>query len=147
MPKESGFTLIELLITISIIAILVTVGIISYIAFLRTTRDTARQADLKTIQSVLEQYHSDQHFYPPAQFTIIGQKFTNPDGTKVYLNSTPKEQWHTSPYLYVPLPTGCGSLPPLLCSDYCLYAKLEGVSLGLGNCPAYSDYNYAISQP
>lgn len=137
MKENRGFTLIELLITVTIIAILVTVGIISYVAFLRQTRDVRRQSDLKTIQSVLEQYHADQHFYPPSQITFTGQRFTNPDVTKVYLNQTPKEQWQSSsPYVYVPNGT-----------DYCLYALLEGTSPGLSGCPTQAGYNYAVSQP
>ncbi|MDP3973848.1 MAG: prepilin-type N-terminal cleavage/methylation domain-containing protein [Candidatus Daviesbacteria bacterium] len=149
-----GFTLIELLIAVSIIALLMTIGAISYMGFLRTTRDTSRQTDLKTIQSVLEQYHADLHFYPTAQFTFAGQRFTNASGragnpqvTKTYLNNTPKEQWtQTAPYLYVPLPAGCGEVAPL-CSNYCLYARLEGTSPGLGSCATQTVYNYAVSQP
>jgi len=145
MKVSYGFTLIELLIAVSIIALLMTIGAISYMGFLRTTRDTSRQTDLKTIQSVLEQYHADQHSYP-TQLQLNGQRFTNPSGDKVYLNKMPQEQWHETPYLYIASPAGCDELT-ILCVNYCLYAKLEGGSPTLGNCESQTGYNYAVSQP
>jgi prepilin-type N-terminal cleavage/methylation domain-containing protein len=154
MPRSRGFTLIELLITVSIVALIATIGIMSYVSFLKQSRDSKRQSDLKTIQSVLEQYHSDQHFYPPSKVTITGQSFTNATGrtgivvTKTYLNNSPREDWVTlSPYIYEPLPSDCTESGPPICNNYCLYAKLEGVSPGLGNCVAKTNYNFAVSQP
>lgn len=59
-----GFTLIELLVTISILAILMMIVLISYINVMKNGRDAKRKSDLAMIQSALEQYHADQGYYP-----------------------------------------------------------------------------------
>ncbi len=93
-----GFTLIELLITISIIAILSAIGMIAYSAVLKQGRDAKRHSDLRTIQSALEQYHSDQGSYPISGGScsdnghlISGCPFKDPTGNKTYINIVPND--------------------------------------------------------
>lgn len=67
MPRRSrGFTLIELLVAISIIAILATVGIISYSKAQSTGRDAKRKQDLRSISVALELYRQTNGAYPAA---------------------------------------------------------------------------------
>ena len=64
MKNKKGFTLIELLIVIAIIALLATLAIISLTTAQRKARDTKRLADVKSIQSSVELYYSDNSSYP-----------------------------------------------------------------------------------
>lgn len=134
--KSRGFTLIELLITISIISILTLIGLVSYAAILNNSRDAKRQADLKLIQSALEQYHNDQFFYPFSPITF-GSFLTNCIGnpspsclvTKTYLNNIPKDPTGNPEYSYVAKPNACDNSATNKCNSYCLYAQVEGGSV------------------
>lgn len=149
MKTKKGFTLIELLITIAIIAVLSAIGLIAYTAVLKQGRDSKRQSDLRSIQSALEQYNSDQGFYPapsPSPLTF-GNPFNNCTGnpvtpcsaTKTYMNAVPADPISSTPYSYVPST-----------SSYCLYAKLENLPspapVPLG-CAYPTDYNFAVTPP
>lgn len=108
-----GFTLVELLITISILVLLSTIGIVTYSQVFKSGRDAKRQSDLKTIQSALEQYRADQGFYPD---TIpFGGALTN--AGKTYLKEIPQDPTRPPDYSYTVL-----GAPG---SDYCLYARVE----------------------
>ncbi|MBI2314653.1 type II secretion system protein [Candidatus Daviesbacteria bacterium] len=148
--KTKGFTLIELLITISIIAILSTIGLIVYTEVLQQGRDSKRQSDLRSIQSALEQYNHDQGFYPAATPSPLvfgsGNSLTSNTGNpnpspspKVYMNEVPAEPLPSphAPYLYVP--SGI---------SYCLYAGLDRTNGA--NKPAVctnATYNFAVTPP
>jgi len=54
--KKNGFTLIELIVTVTIIAILTVVGMISYSGTNKKARDNRRMADLEKIRIALELY-------------------------------------------------------------------------------------------
>lgn len=56
MNKKNGFTLIELIVTVTIIAVLTVVGIISYSGTSKKARDNRRMADLEKIRIALELY-------------------------------------------------------------------------------------------
>lgn len=152
MPTK-GFTLIELLITISIIAILSAIGLVSYSIVMKQGRDAKRQSDLRSIQSALEQYYADQFFYPST--VTFGSDLTNSTGNPNTV-VTPKTYFKTIPndlnltYLYTVLPAGCSNLSTSTnkCSNYCLYAKLENLSaLPLNNCTPGGQYNFAVTPP
>lgn len=65
--KERGFTLIELLVVISIIAILTTIGIVSFQGAQRSARDAKRKNDLKVVQYALVSYSQDNGGIFPAK--------------------------------------------------------------------------------
>src|SRR5256885_1497974 len=64
MNVARGFTLIELLLTISILAVLSTVGLVAYNSVSSNGRDQTRLRDLNSIKQALELYRNDSHFYP-----------------------------------------------------------------------------------
>lgn len=160
MPKR-GFTLIELLVTISIIAILAVIGLAVYTKFLQNARDAKRQADLRTIQSALEQYFADQLNYPvkststatcPSNgqlgiVTGLDCPFKNPSGTKTYIQSIPRDPKAnpTHQYRYEALPSACDN-GTTKCTNYCLYADLENASI-MNACTDITGYDMEVSPP
>ena len=53
---KKGFTLIELLIAVSIIAILISIGVVSYGSVNKRSRDAKRKGDIEQLRSGLEMY-------------------------------------------------------------------------------------------
>ena len=65
MPAHKrGFTLVELLVVIAIIAVLSTVGLVTYSTVQKSGRMSKRIQDLKAIQTALELYYSVNKAYP-----------------------------------------------------------------------------------
>lgn len=65
MPAHKrGFTLVELLVVIAIIAVLSTVGLVTYSTVQKAGRTSKRIQDLKAIQTALELYYSVNKKYP-----------------------------------------------------------------------------------
>ena len=125
MLTKKGFTLVELLVVISIIAILSAIGAVTYTSFLKSSRDSKRQADLKIIQSALEEYHADILNYP---FSVTpGSDLSS--GTKTYFTKVPNDPTANPDYAYVASGTGCASSTPQNCTSYCLFAQMEVASL------------------
>lgn len=158
IQKRSGFTLIELLVVISIIAILVAAGTVSWTNAQVKGRDTKRKADIRTIQNALELYFQTNGRYPPYNdppgsgdylcWTTFINSNTYPQVRNalvpVYLPKMPDdprwpgEQFYN--YLYVKVAPG----------KYELYAALENpkdsekggpYTSGCGST-FYSQYNY-----
>lgn len=154
MFKNYGFTLIELLVVISIIAILSAVGMTYYNSFLKNSRDIRRQSDLKLIQSALESYRADQFYYPYSAPDCntnggfrIGCSLKSPDGGKTYINKLPSDPIGTNDYSYIPQ-TGCTSSATQNCTTYCLYTRLESLTLTSDvGCSPTSPYTYGVTKP
>ncbi|MBI4039997.1 type II secretion system protein [Candidatus Daviesbacteria bacterium] len=62
--KNRGFTLIELLVTISIIAILSAIGIVTFSGVQVSARDSKRKQDLNALKTSLEVYKQQTGHYP-----------------------------------------------------------------------------------
>ena len=62
--KSFGFTLIEIMVTITIVAILATIGLVSFRGSVRNARDARRKADIETVRQALVLYRSDTGCYP-----------------------------------------------------------------------------------
>ena len=62
--SQQGFTLIEVLVAATIIAVLTSIGVVSYQAANRRARDAKRKADLEQIRAALEMYRADCDGYP-----------------------------------------------------------------------------------
>jgi prepilin-type N-terminal cleavage/methylation domain-containing protein len=75
--SRKGFTLLELLVVISIIAILVALGVVSFTTAQKKGRDARRRGDMKAMQQMMEQYYSANNSAYPAEVncsnvTILG---------------------------------------------------------------------------
>lgn len=76
--KKSGFTLIELLVVITIIGILAVGWVSVYTKQMAKARDSTRLSDIKTMQTAVETYNSENNLYPNNSsttdwsFTITG---------------------------------------------------------------------------
>lgn len=163
MVTKKGFTLIELMVVITIIAILASIGFVSYQIVLKNTRDAKRQTDLRVIQTGLEQYFADQLYYPEedADTTCTNGLLTfntstqcalkDSGATKTYINSVPINPTTSSTtlqYCYKPLTAtqdcdilaiadcdNTSSNNALRCTKYCLYSKMENPVAGGPNYP------------
>ncbi len=158
MHKRSGFTLIELLVVISIIAILATIGLLSYTNFMKNSRDSKRQSDLKMIQSALESYHADQIYYPYSDSVISGSSLTNATGgvlttaSKTYLTTVPSDPTGTASYSYKSYKsdkTDCPAASAGDCISYCLFAKIERIPPPSSDqgCTPTDGYTYGVTRP
>lgn len=90
MLNKRGFTLIELLVTISIIAILSTIGMVVYGQATMTARDARRKLDLQNIAQALEVYYQKNNSYP-----LVNWGYSSPTGWTIpgldhnYISSLP----------------------------------------------------------
>ncbi len=64
--KHKGFTLIEVLVAVTIIAILISIGVVSYGSVNKRSRDAKRKGDVEQLRSALEMYRADTGYYPNA---------------------------------------------------------------------------------
>lgn len=62
--NQSGFTLTEILVAITIVTITFVAVISAVSAIKQRSRDAQRRADLLNLKSALQQYYSDQNFFP-----------------------------------------------------------------------------------
>lgn len=166
MRGSSGFTLIELMISIVIIGVVFGVIFTSTAVIRKNSRDTQRQADLRLVQSAIEQYYADQLYYPSSiafSTSSSSAQLTNATGapngttvTKTYLNKLPLDPSLSSTgvnYAYQGLKVDnslCDITTYSQCVRYCLYAKLENPS---NPAPTLypqctlSGYNFEVIQP
>lgn len=97
---EKGFSLVELLVVISIIGLVTGVGASFVSSVQRNTRDAQREADLRVLQSALQQYYANENHYPDS-LTLTGGAPLSASG-RTYLQNTPKDPvpGTTTPYCY-----------------------------------------------
>ena len=62
--NDKGFTLIELMIVIAIIGILAAIAIPQFAAYRTKSYNSAGQADMRNVKTVLEAFYADQQEYP-----------------------------------------------------------------------------------
>lgn len=158
---NSAFTLIEVMVTTAIVLIISGFSFSVITSSQRSNRDTLRKTDLNNIQSALQQYYTDQSFFPGLATSglSVGSTLSNCLGNpnpctadKSYLNKIPGDPSSSSSYYYTKLPAGCDNSTVVnRCYNYCLYTILE-------NTPAFSSpsaacatppagYNYVVTQP
>lgn len=131
-----GFTLLEILVTITIIAVLTAIGIVSYSSVNKRSRDVKRKSDLEQIRSALEMYRSDNAGYPDigAGFLTVGGLAGDLVLTG-YMPAIPDDPSSGVDYYYDVIGT----------SSYCICADLETITSGSeSTCtvalPANCDY-------
>ena len=120
---RQGFTLLELLVTISIIGILIGVGSVSFSTAQKRGRDSRRQADMKAMQTSLEQCYALDTRYPAS--VTEGSALTC-FGTAVTMNSVPSDPKDTYVYTYT---VNAAAIK----TSYCLCALMETVGSGNAN--------------
>lgn len=154
--KTRGFTLMEILVSISIIAVLVAIGIVSYSSINQRSRDARRKSDVEQLRAALELYRSENGYYPnvgsgafvPISYlsaTLVDEGYmpdlpNDPqDNVKNYYQVRMMNQGSDNEYY-----------------GYCLVALVEEVSSERNTCgltivlPVNTDgisYNYAVKNP
>lgn len=76
--NKSGFTLVELLVTISIIAIVTSIGVANLLTAQKQARDTARKEIINHVQSAFEQYYAEYNQYPVGDYGVAFESGTVP---------------------------------------------------------------------
>jgi prepilin-type N-terminal cleavage/methylation domain-containing protein len=139
--KRKGFTLIELLVVIAIIGLLSTLAIVSLNSAREKSRNTKRQADIRTLQSAIELYINDEGLPPdlPLDWQSLGTTLTN------YLaSSTPPSPPRASTCLPATDPLANGQDCYVFCvqgTSYLLAARDENVPDGIeGDLDTNIDY-------
>ena len=132
--KKTGFTLFELLVSISIIAILTAVAVVSFGGINRRARDTRRAADLEKIRLALEAIKQVGGTYPVTSNIGI---LTGP--TTIYLQQLPRD------------PKTGGTYPYTQLSGYTYQIGTSMEDLGSTNTGSFScgsgNCNYKIINP
>lgn len=113
MPKnflksKLGFTLIELLIVVAIISILIAVGSVSYTTVQKRGRDAQRKSDVRKIALALEDYYAENRSYPAnigGATDSLSWSGSLSDGSRVYLDSVPRDPLNNASYNYKYLPS------------------------------------------
>lgn len=143
--QKRGFTLLEILVSITIIAVLTAIGIVSYSSVNKRSRDVKRKSDLEQVRSALEMYRADNGEYPN-----IGSGFLNASGLDTdlvdsgYMPQVPDDPDSSENYYYDAIDTSG------VFTGYCICADLETVTSGTestctvslpGNC------DYGLKSP
>lgn len=151
-PAKRGFTMIEILVVITIIGILITLGIRSYMSSQMKARDLRRKADLHNLAKPLEAYFNDYGVYPLGSLNGLivddagveiswGEAFDDANNT-VYMSQLPADPRGDRNYWYESDGT-----------EWALYALFENVndpdavSGGFPGilCQALTPCNYQVS--
>ena len=78
--KRSGYTFLDLFIAIIIIAILA-IGLLLLFSNMREkARDSQRMSDVQSLKQAVEQYYTDESYYPPPEAVsnaITEEQFIN----------------------------------------------------------------------
>lgn len=128
----SGFSLIELLVTISIIVVISTIGLVSYSRASLNARDAKRKSDLEAVRQALVLYRTENTAYPAPLNNNSEASFTTMLGTlrtQTYLNDAniadPKDTTTGYGYRYFTATGASFQLCALLegtAADYCVYS-------------------------
>jgi len=92
-----GFTLLELLVVIGIIAIITSMGFVSYSTSQKKARDAKRRGDLEAIQNALEQYYSICNYSYPSSISS-GIVCSTIAPTVTIMSTVPVDPKTTTPY-------------------------------------------------
>lgn len=134
--RSEGFTLIELLVTISIIAVLSTIGASLYQGIQTKAKDSIRKNDLAKIATALEIYREQYGKYvgtTQGSNCITGDIYSDTDFLVLLNGSVPKDPAGQN-YLYTTENN---------CQSFRLFTKLENCTSG--SLCTYTNYNYSVT--
>jgi prepilin-type N-terminal cleavage/methylation domain-containing protein len=123
-PGKKGFTLIELLISVAILAIISSIGFVTYTNAQISARDGKRKQDLRSIATALELYYQTNKRYPCT-------------GNNVWINSSAGGDWISDLEGDSAAPNGCGDSEKPLNSNYINIMPKDPLNTG-GNNPPWS---------
>ena len=95
--RAGGFTLFELLVSISIIAVLTAIAVVSYGGLNKKARDSRRIADLEKIRISLESFRQIGSSYPATLTNVVSAGL---------LDGVPVDPKTKTVYSYAPLTSG-----------------------------------------
>lgn len=143
--KKHGFTLIEILVAATLIALLASVGIVSYSSVTKRSRDAKRKSDIEQIRTALEMYRADYSSYPPVNTTgydtannLSTHLVAAPYSYMPAIPSDPKTDYH---YSYKATNVSAGSY-----FGYCLSAYLETEDPS-DSCTPDTIHTYGVKNP
>ena len=137
LNKANGFTLFELLVSISIIAILTAVAVVSFGGLNKKTRDARRTSDLEKIRLSLEAAKQIGTTYPSNLTSLVGSSLlervpTDPKGTGYS-------------YYYV---AGATNYTYVLCAQMEDVGSTNyGSGCGTSSCGSGNNCNYRVVNP
>jgi prepilin-type N-terminal cleavage/methylation domain-containing protein len=80
-----GFTMIELLVTVTMIAVLTVIGVVSYSSVNKRSRDAKRKSDLEQLRSAMEMFRSDYNYYPGTTGAWVAASGLDTDLVSTYM--------------------------------------------------------------
>lgn len=143
--RKTGFTLIEILVAATIIAILIAISTVSYTSVNKRARDAKRKSDLEQLRSALEQYRTDNGYYPdPGSPSYVNVNTLTELTSGGYISLIPTDPASAQQYSYNPQSPAGGPAPYY---GYCLSANLENAFIGTNPCTPDTSHNYGVKNP
>lgn len=147
---KRGFTFIEILVTVTIIAVLIAIAVVSYGSVQRRSRDGRRKSDIEQIRIALQMYQADHGYYPdgPASFTSIKESTDVTTALAEYMETAPSDPKDDTTYPYqIQMNDSRGS--PAHYHGYCLAAYMEAEGSAANTCGVSlpDSYTYGVKQP
>ena len=139
-----GFTLIEVLVAVTIIAILTSIGVVSYSSVNKRSRDAKRKGDVEQLRSALEMYRADNSYYP----NTGSGSWADASGlstvlVSTYLPAIPSDPKSSQTYRYEATNLSGGNY-----YGYCMSALIESEDPTDTCTPdSGSSHNYGVKSP
>lgn len=141
---RKGFTLIEVLVAVTIVAILISIGVVSYSSVNKRSRDAKRKGDVEQLRSALEMYRADNGYYP----NTGSGSWTDASGLSTplvssYLPAIPSDPKSTQTYRYEATNLSGGNY-----YGYCVSVLIESENPNDSCTPdTVNSHNYGVKSP
>lgn len=73
--NANGFTLIEVLVVFTLIALLLTIAVPSYLTTVENSREKVQQQNLATIRDALDKFRADQGRFPVNLSELVSRRY------------------------------------------------------------------------